>query len=204
MKRMRFTSKGSCFLICLLFATAILSPFNGSCQKKVEIEQSVSEDAVPAISKALIRQLFPKDKVRWYFEKGEVDSTFEAKIKVGKERFSVEFSYEGAFQDAEALIGKNELPQSTLDTITSAFEQTFLKFEIKKIQKQYTRKNEFIALIESKGRSDLKRNANFNYEIIIYGEGRSSKSYYEYLFDRNGLFLKKQELHDNNYDNYFY
>lgn len=204
MKRISYTLKESCFLICLLFATAILSPFNGSCQKKIEIEQSVSEDAVPEISKALIQQLFPTDKVHWYLEKGEADSTFEAKVKVGKKRFSVEFSDEGDFQDAEALISEKELPKATLVAITSALEKTFLKFELKKIQKQYTRKNEFIALIESKGASELKMSLSFNYEIIIYGEGISSKSYYEYLFDKNGLFLRKQELHESNYDNYFY
>jgi len=188
----------------LLIGSSFLTSYQAFCQKKVEIEIAVDEDSVPTISRDFIHQLFPEQKASWYFEKNEADSSFEAKVKVNKKRYSVEFSYDGLFQDAEELMKTNELPQYVIDTIRGTLNQSFQKIEFKKIQKQYIRKGDVMKALREQDLSEAKKEVEVNYEIIIFGESDAKQAYYECLFDGDGLFIKMQELEDSNNDNYFY
>lgn len=191
----------STFLLPVAF---LLFSFECFCQKKLEFEIAVDEDSVPSISRDFVQQLFPDQKVNWFFEKSEDDSTYEAKLKVNKKRYSVEFSYEGVFQDAEELIIEKEMPQYVIDTIRGKLKETFKKFEFKKIQKQYTSKGDVMKVLKEKNLSEAKKEIMVNYEIVIFGETGTKQAYYEYLFDGDGIFKEMQELEEKTTDNFFY
>ena len=197
-------NKTKFFSIFIVLVSFLLLSFEGFSQKKVEFEIAVDQDSVPGISRDFVEQLFPEQKVNWFFEKSADDSTYEAKVKVNKKRYSVEFSYAGEFQDVEELMKENEVPQYVIDTIRGKLKESFQIIEFKKIQKQYLNKGDVMKVLKERNLSDAKKEVEINYEIIIFGESDAKQAYYEYLFDADGLFLKMQELEESSTDNFFY
>ncbi|MEQ8624521.1 MAG: hypothetical protein RJQ00_06695 [Vicingaceae bacterium] len=192
------------FSFTLLILMFLLAFLDGYSQKKVEFETAVVEDSVPIVSRDFVKKLFPDEKVNWFFEKNEADSSFEAKLKANKRRYSIEFSFNGVFKDAEVLIALKEVPKYVIDTIRGKLNESFSKVEFKKIQRQYISQGDVMKIVNEKRFNDVKKEVEVNYEIIIFGESTDKQAYYEYLFDGEGMFIKAQELEDSNHDNFFY
>ncbi|MCZ4409898.1 hypothetical protein O3Q51_13840 [Cryomorphaceae bacterium 1068] len=185
---------------CLLSLLLILSN-QAIGQDKVEREYKIKKEEVP--QKALefineIESLSPKTKVNWYREEAADSESVEAKFKVQKRSYSIEFSIQGELQDVEIRIGERDIPKMTRKAIKESLNAEFIKWAIKKVQLQWVGESSLV--ISSIDRNERQEGVEENYEIVIKGETDKSKSYFELLFDSSGNLLRKSRIVENSSD----
>lgn len=120
-----------------IFITIFLS-LHLSAQDKVEREDRVSPDQVPAPARSWMQDAFDKTgKVKWYFERTSGKESFEAKLKYRGAHYSVEFSVSGDLEDVEIERDLDELPLEHRRALRERFA-SLDKFSLQRLQEQRT------------------------------------------------------------------
>lgn len=179
-------------LLIIVLALLVGFPVTTVAQDKIEREYKIKKEEVP--QKALefikgIESLPPKTKVNWYREEAADAESVEAKFKIDKRKFSIEFSTEGKLQDAEMEIDRDDIPKVTRESIEESLNVEFIKWSIKKVQLQWVGDSSLV--ISSINRNERQEEVEENYEIVIKGRTDKTKSYFELLFDSSGNFAEK-------------
>lgn len=190
--------KYALFTFCL-FLLGYSSPL--LAQEKIEMETRIRSKAVPKAALAFIQQLNSKKKQRWYKEISQLGTTVECKFKHNKQLHSIEFDEAGKLQDMEIPIPQENVPSDALKEITNTLDTKYDKWKFIKIQIQYSGGDKQV--IETfKTPSDTKLSPK--YEIVLKGKTNKETQSYEYLFDNNGILIKKLLIPSRNTDNLEY
>ena len=174
-------------------------------QYKYEREYRIKKSQFPAEAHAFIAdQLQNARKIRYYRETDSTKVSYEAKFKLDKLHYSVEFDEQGQLEDIEILIREVDIPNDTFAAITDYLQNNFTKYRIRRIQQQYP-------VNDSETVEETLRNAFQNlllptirYEIMVAGKKDSGFEDYEILFDYKGEFIKLRKSLPLNHDHILY
>lgn len=159
--------------------------------QKVEREFRISQDEFPARAIQFLNAANVELKrVKWYEEIQEDKMSFEAKVKIEKILYSIEFDSLGHIEDIEKLVPFKKLPPGVQHVLCSALKSELGKYKIIKTQIQFThfKKNKF-------NLNELSdQNSTVNYEIKLYDKKDKSKRLMEYLVSDKGEILSSQEV----------
>ncbi|MDO6439339.1 hypothetical protein Q4534_18085 [Cyclobacterium sp. 1_MG-2023] len=178
-------------IICVVWLVCLFSLVaNG--QVKIEKESKVMSSDVPSNAVAWVEEVFDqKKRMNWYFETSGESQSYEAKFYQKRKKYSVEFSKDGTLEDIEVLIHWRRLPIEVKQNISKYFSEHFLKTKIRKIQIQYTGRDENLKnwIVSKKSNEIIVK-----YEVEFYGKTSSTKKLWEGLFDKEGELLMKREI----------
>jgi len=178
----------------LLFSGIVIA------QEKIEIERPVSVKLVPEKAKIFVCELFSEGKIKWIIEKSELGNKFEAKVKLGRERISVEFAANGNFEDAERSIAFETLDTAISDKINAQLTKDFYRFRIVKVQQHYSGNMEQISRLFKTGQADFSAIHQL-FEMVVYGIKENEIGSFEYVFSKEGNFEKRLRNAEHNTDN---
>ncbi len=188
------------FLLLLLISTSVVG------QAKYEREYRILKSQFPAKALGFLEEHIADAKnVRYYREVDSVKISYEAKFKLDRLRYSVEFDKDGNLEDVEILIKKVDIPNESLENILAYLDRNFTKYRIEKIQQQYP-------VTDSETVDETLYNAfqnllipSLNYELIVAGKkGNNGYHDFEILFDAEGNFVKSRRSLPANYDHVLY
>ena len=178
---------------------------NSYGQYKSEREHRIKKNQFPAVAHAVIeQQRADARRIRYYRETDSTKIRYEAKFKVDRLHYSVEFDQEGNLDNIEILIKEVDIPNESFANMKAFLGENFNKYRIRRIQQQYpvsafesveeTIKNAFQNLLLS----------SIKYELVV--EGRKDKGFedFEILFDADGQFLSMRKSLPVNYDHVLY
>jgi len=182
--------------LTVLLILIFLSSFS---QLKYEKESRLKRTDIPPIASEMLDSLAIPGKIKWYSEQSLTGNSIEAKFRLNKKHYSIEFDTEGNLQDVEITIQLNEIPDKVKEIIFKNLESDFNKYSIQKIQVHYPGNNpEILSIIKN----PPKETANtVKYELIVNDKTRNSTKQYEMVFDNNGILKEKKEITQKNADN---
>ena len=181
-------------IICLIFISVA-----GYSQIKFEKEERIKPDDAPVNAVRFVDAMQLSGKIKWFKEIGFNKISYEAKTKHKGKRFSIEFSKEGTFEDVEVEIKTAAIEEATFKAISDYLVGAHAKFKINKVQRQYSGDTNYIM-------NNFLREADskvliINYEIVITTKTDGAFAKYEYLFDKNGVFIQKSRVTSHMTDN---
>lgn len=175
---------------------------NGVYAQKYEREYRIKDEQVPAAALEFVEALNFDRKIRWYAEEGASKRSIEAKTRLEKHRYSIEFDTAGYLEDVEVEVDWDQLPAAVLETICSQLTDDFDKFKIIKIQVQYSGDTDALRGLTTAqfdaGKVEVK------YELIVKGVEAAKVNWYEYLFAGDGMQEQRLIILFRNTDNLEY
>ncbi len=189
----------------LITALCLLCLWNIQSQNKYEREYRIKKNQFPTNALTFIEdQLKDARQIRYYRETDSAKISYEAKFKLDRLRYSVEFDEQGQLEDVEILIKEIDIPNSSMAEITQFLDSEFTKYRIRRLQQQYpvsehesieqTLKNAFQNLLIP----------SIRYELIIAGKKTRGFEDFEILFNAEGKFLEMRKSLPANYDHILY
>jgi hypothetical protein len=195
-------AKKASFRILIYVILLILPAANALGQTKYEKEEKLKLREVPAKARQFVDSLHFQSKVKWYYEQNLQGNSIEAKAKIGKKEYSIEFDTLGNIQDMEVQLEEKEVPQNTFSAIEKALQASFSSFQINKIQVQY-KSDPSTLLLLAKNQS-AKRMYTTSYELVVKGKKGKQVKLYEITFTENGELTATSEIIFSNTDNLEY
>lgn len=187
-------------LICIVQVNSALA------QVKYEKEYRIDQEKVPGAALTFVADLEFEKRIRWYKEEGLEATSIEGKIKNRQtgNKYSIEFSPDGTFEDVEIEIDWKEIPRLLRDSICTNLTRSFEKFKIEKIQVQFTGM-EVAVQQKIRGRSiEPGSEVNTHYELIAKVKKQKEVYRLELLFDLQGMLIRQDRLVSKNTDNLEY
>jgi hypothetical protein len=187
-------------LICLFFFCTL-----SFSQSKNEKEERIDASEFPKIALSYFNEISSKVKyLKYYKETDGNKKSFEAKFKLNKLHFSVEFDTLGKLEDIEIVIKQKHIPKPVFKTIMEYFNTNFDKVRFIKIQKQYvnnSKKNDqyFINYVLD---SPIGKNTHF--EIIAEVKIKRERFLKEFTFKNTGEFEKSRPVSSSSYEHALY
>ncbi len=179
--------------------------FQGIAQATYEREHRIKKNQFPQTAHDLIANEITKVKrLRFYRETDSVQTSFKAKFKKDRLRYSMGFDSEGILEDVEILIKEIDVPNDTFTSIESYLNQSYTKYQIRKILQQYpAKKTEEIKKTLQEAFQNLLL-PSVNYKLIVMCKTEDGSLDFEFLFDSDGNLKKKRALLPPNYDHVLY
>lgn len=185
----------------LQLVICILPIFAFAQDNKVEKEDRIPLEEMPEKASSFLKENLPENirKARYYYETDGKHTSYEAKFKYARRRFSVEFNTEGRLEDVEITAEKNELIKTVYNNIEAHLDKNHERFRIEKIQAQYLTN-------EDTDKNTFTRSLNFQnfqpdkYELIVATKEAGKLEKFEMLFDAMGIFVEKRKIIMNSYD----
>lgn len=174
-------------------------------QNKDEREERIKQSEFPEIAQTYFNFISHDAKyLKFYKETDGEKQSFEAKFKVDKLHYSVEFDTIGNLEDIEIVIKKKYISKKTYKEISNYFDSNFKKTRIIKIQKQYinyTNKSDkyFIQHIV-----ENPNDKHTHFEIIAEIKTKKKHELREFIFNRNGIFEKSRLVTSSSYEHALY
>lgn len=188
-------------IIVILLSLPALS-FSALCQDKYEREIRIKTNEVPKKALRFVDSLSFQSKIKWYKEFSSNGYSFEAKTRKSHDKYSIEFSENGDFEDLEIEIDSLQLPKSGYSKMIDYFDSENSTYKIIKIQQQYSGNASAVLnyfLNEKRGIKLI-----IKYEIVLSRKEEGTFVMYEYLFDEDGEFEKRSRIMLNMTDNLEY
>ncbi|MGB3774120.1 MAG: hypothetical protein WA951_02585 [Leeuwenhoekiella sp.] len=175
-------------IIMLLFTTVF------SQEVKNEVEKRIEKQEMPSKALELLESMpVNMKKAKFYNEKDNEHSSYEAKVKYKNRKYSIEFDNSGALHDIEVLLDFDKLPKNTAKTIKNYLKTTYERHKIEKTQQQYSPANFKNAFEKDIGPD--------KYELIVATKNKENElEKREILFDSNGKELSTRKVIRNSYD----
>jgi len=165
----------------------LLFPLVSTAQQKYEREFRIKSEIVPQSARAFIDSIGADSKIKWYRETNPNSVSIEAKFKLNKKKFSVEFDTLGSIQDVEFIVKPSEILPPISVKIEHQLDSLYQKWKFQKIQIQYTGKpKEIIASIHQNEPTDAVKIA---YEIVLKGKALGNTQLFEITFNEEGELL---------------
>ena len=188
-------------LFLLIFQVSI----NLNAQTKNEVETRINREYFPAKGLELLKYLPENTKRIKYYKESDNDKTsFEAKLKINKRKYSIEFDERGNLEDIEIVVNPNKMNQKILKTIESYFDDNFTKHRFLKIQKQFKKESLSSDKAVLKLAIDNLVETETNYEIIVQVNKDSKKEIKEFTFDKTGTVLLVRTVQSSSYEHVLY
>lgn len=179
-------------VVCVLVIILLIPVFPLLAQEKFEKESRIRKKDIPAKAIQFVETLPLAKKVKWYREEGLTNTSIEAKFKYQNKRYSVEFDTSGNVEDVELNATKSGLPSGVLKSFSAYMEANCSKFNIHKVQIQYTGEtSELVSVIKG---DDKNLKLNIYYEVIVVCTYGKKKDLFEYLIDEEGKVLSSSKI----------
>ncbi|MDO6595523.1 hypothetical protein Q4512_01280 [Oceanihabitans sp. 2_MG-2023] len=186
-------------ILAILFHCSLFS------QAKNEVEIRVTAAQFPDIALTYLKGLPENTKpIKLFKETNNEKSSFEAKFKLRKKHYSIEFNKEGILEDIEIYIKKRHINKQTFHKIDSYLTKNYSKYRFIKIQKQYrntTNTNTFSVLNEAIKNTDV---SNIFYETITEITIEGKREILEITFTKDGVFSTSQPVNLESYEHVLY
>ena len=178
--------KNLAFLLFFLLAAHVFA------QYKYEKEFRISEAEVPEPAVSFVDSLAFGTKVRWYREVGYDTTSFEAKTRYDRQRYSIEFSADGTFEDIEIGIRPERIPSAVFGVMSAYLQAEHGKYTIDKAQVQYSGEpGTVLAYFRNRETGD---GVGVNYEVVISTKKEGTYVMLEYLFSADGKFVRRSQV----------
>jgi hypothetical protein len=174
-------------------------------QSKNEKEERVSVSEFPEVAHSYFNGISNQVKhIKFYKETDSVKYSFEAKFKLNKLYYSIEFDTIGNLEDIEIIIKEKRIPKLVFKNMMSFFNSNFDKVHIIKIQAQYTNNSEKSdqQFINETLNNTTKKNDYF--EIIAEVKQYRNRKLKEFTFKNNGEFVKSRFVKSEDYQYVLY
>lgn len=168
-------------------------------QTKYERESKISHKEVPKPAKEFINATELDLKIQWFRELSNDRTSFEAKFKLNKDKFSVEFDSLGKIQDIEFNIDINRMGHITRKNIEEYLSIKYSNYKVEKWQEQWT--GEEIKLVQSMRTLERNDVLTLKYEGIIRVLNGKKYETYEFLFNKDGTLLSQSLIIESNRTN---
>ncbi len=175
-----------------------------SAQKKYEREYRIKKSQFPKKALEYIdEKLEDARRIRFYKETDSIKTSYEAKFKKDRLKYSVEFNEEGVLEDIELLIRPIDIPDDAFSKMNDYLEKNFTQYRIQKIQQQYpVGENDAETIVKNAFQNLML--PYIKYEIIISGKKDRGFAQYEVLFNADGNFENLRKSLPPNYDHVLY
>lgn len=185
----------------ILLLTIILSLFSSNLfsQNKYEREYKIKEQDVPNKAIKFIDNSFKDSKIKWFLEHSLDGKTFEAKTKLNKYKFSVEFDTIGNVLDVEKTMQFEKLDAVVKESINKSLQNKFTSYKIIKTQIQWEASNSTLHELISNNNST--NTYSLSYELILKAKKDEVSNFYEVLLDRSGTIIDVFKITERNTDN---
>ena len=174
-----------------LFITLLLcSMSKGFGQQKFEKEYRINSEDVPSAAINFIQKITDKKRLKWVAEESQDGKTIEAKFYKNRTKYSIEFDKQGQLIDIEILISVSNLPASERILLEKTLGNEFVKFNVRKIQKQFKKItfDQIESFFISKENKDFD---TYDFEVVVKGKSKDRFELYELLLSKSGALLKK-------------
>ncbi|MBO6495343.1 MAG: hypothetical protein JJ909_07280 [Roseivirga sp.] len=175
-----------CIAVLLLLSSSAFG-------QKVERESRIKSPEVPEKALEYIEQT-SLDRVKWYRETGLESISFEAKFKLERRWYSVEFSEEGVLEDIEIEIDLHQVPEPTRESIDKYLEAEFKRHRIKKVQIQYKQTSLQTLIREEVPKTDSPH----AFELVVKGKKSKLMKLWEVAFSSTGKFISIDQILNRN------
>ena len=173
-------------------------------QVKYDREYRMSKEDVPQAALDFVREIDLTSKVKWYKEEGPDGDSVEAKTKIKSRKYNIDFDGEGLIEDIEVDIKPRELDPILHKKIKAYLDSNYQKPKICKAQIQVvgSRENLIKVLNYPESKENLNLITRYELEVTIKDQRRHHKM--EFLFDPNGVLIRKTRIITKNTDNLDY
>lgn len=188
-----------CLLICCL------ATFCTQAQEKFEKESRIGKNGFPENALKLLER-YSKDakRIRYYKETDGNKISYEAKLKLKGQKFSIEYDTLGILEDIEVKIKFKNIPKKVRDSVIDYFGSHFMKYSIKKVQKQFYNKNFQNSVAVFEAAFNKKDITTVNYEIVVWRVLEKTSGMVELTFNREGSFVSSRPIAQASYDHILY
>lgn len=194
------------FKLLTVILTLALSTNIANGQYQYEREHRIKKCQFPSNAHTFLEDKLKDPKnMRFYGEKDSLKVSYEAKFKIDKLNYSIEFDEKGEPEDIEILIKEVDVPNDSWSKITSYLEQEdFEKYKVKIIQQQYASTTQESV---DKTLDDAFQNLllpTVNYKLMVRGKKENGNEDYNYWFSADGNFIESKKSLPFNYAHVLY
>lgn len=175
------------------------------CQSKNEKEERIDKSIFPKKAQTYFDGLQEKVSYLKFYKETDGDrSSYEAKFKINRLHYSVEFDTIGRLEDIEIVIKKRHISKSTFSNISDYFDTNFKKVRFIKIQKQYVNctSNSDEHFIKHIIQDPYDKHTHF--EIIAEVKTNEGRILKEFTFTNKGVFEKSRLVSSSSYEHALY
>jgi hypothetical protein len=156
-------------------------------QDKLEKESRIRSEEVPLQAQQWVEEAFGRGhRVKWYYERTSGKESYEAKFRWKRQRYSVEFSLEGALEDVEMRRKFKSIPpalQKSLKEIEG--------FQLQRLQEQWSGPS--VDVMEAIRTGDASA-IQVQYEVEFMGKINEEKALWEGTFSQEGALLDYRHI----------
>jgi hypothetical protein len=176
-------------------------------QVKNEKEERIEASEFPKNSLLYLNAIATRAKnIKYYKETDGEKSSYEAKFKLNKLHYSIEFNTLGKLEDIEIVIKEKHIPEPILNKIMDYYKNKYAKVRFIKIQKQFVNTSdksdhEFLNYV-----LDNPIGKNTHFEIIAEIKTKEDKTRLlkEFTFENTGKFEKSRPISSSSYEHALY
>lgn len=175
-------------------------------QSKNEQETRINKVDFPKSALQLLEHLPKKSKrIKYYKETDNTIITYEAKLKLNKRKYSIEFDEQGHLEDVEITLRKHDLKKEVFETIKEYLGGQYKTFYLLKIQKQYKKEPTDQALSVLNEAISFSYQAKTNFEIIAQVQDEdTSTRLMEFTFSYMGSLIHARTIEPSSYEHVLY
>lgn len=185
------------FILLLLSATVPLS-----AQLKYEREYRLALAEVPKKAINFLEALSFQSKIRWYKEESLTATSYEAKFRHDRQKYSIEFDSTGVLEDVEIKIKWLSIREATRQAISKVLDSQFSRHRLVKIQRQWSGDTKTVLQATKSG--VIGEGIVERYETVIKGKSATGLHWYEITFSASGILLTQKRIILRNTDNLEY
>ena len=176
-----------------MLAIVFFVAFNSSVgqTRKMERETRAKKSEVPERAIAFIESISHDVSPKWFWEGIMFPTSYEAKFKFNKAKYSIEFDTLGNLEDVEILAVYEDLPLVVRNEVDESLLEIYEKSKITRVQTQWSGKeNDIITAINNNfSFASTQLTVRYEIELKLKQEGRWRLE--EWTVDANGKIISQ-------------
>ena len=184
----------------------VITSITINAQTKNEQEIRIEKEDFPKKALNLLEHL-PENikRIKYYKETDQDKTSFEAKLKLKRKKYSIEFDETGNLEDIEITVKSKNIDRVVLKTIETFFKSEYKKYGLLKIQNQYKKQASIDAISTLQKAIENSQEFEINLEIIAQVQTKNSKKQVmEFTFNHLGSLLESRIVEPSSYEHVLY
>lgn len=174
-------------------------PLVAAAQVKYEQEYRVKPAETPEEAREFIEGAVSDLKIKWYKEVQLDAVSFEAKFRLNRRKYSVEFDTLGQVEDVEVEWAFSEIPAAAREQVEGELDNAFSRYRVQKVQRQWTGPASVLQGLIL-GVQPSPEEYVTKYELVVRGKREGMVKLFELLFDEHGRQVQMSEIIPRNTD----